>query len=190
MRSGSQPGRAAISACLPVLAAAMLIGCAASKKEPPSVAEEARAPMDRLLGRMVSKGELEKAQRTADSLMASKDPADREIAAYWKVVTWLCRDETDSALALLETNQGKWTGGLRKVHAALFLSLAREASQNRAAGRARQNEPARPIPPDKALQERIESLQKETGDLRVENSRLESEKEKYQKLLNDLETIR
>jgi hypothetical protein len=132
---------------------------------------------------------LDKALRTADSLAASKDPTDREIAAYWKVMAWLYRDEPDSALALLEGSQGKWTGGMRKVHAALFLSLARDASQNRSS-HGRPPELAHSPLPDKAIQDRMESLQKETGELRAENARLETEKEKYQRLLKDLETIR
>jgi hypothetical protein len=180
--------RCAFAAFRLYLAAALLIGCAAGKA-PMAGEDSARSPMDRVLARLVSKGELEKAQHAADSLTASKDPAEREIAAYWKAVTWLYRDEPDSALALLESSQGKWTGGLRKVHAALFLSLAREASQNRAA-RFHPTEIARATPLDKAMQDRIESLQKETGDLRAENARLETEREKYQKLLKDLETIR
>jgi hypothetical protein len=40
------------------------------------------------------------------------------------------------------------------------------------------------------LQERVESLEREGTDLRAENQRLETEKQKYQKLLKDLETIR
>jgi hypothetical protein len=176
--------RRALGAVLPL--AALLAGCAPTRV--PTAAEETvRTPMDKVLARLVSKGDLDKALRTADSLGASKDPADREIAAYWKVVTRLYRDEPDSALAILESSQGKWTGGMRKVHAALFLSMAREANQYRMA-RARHEE-ARP-PAEKSVQDRLESLQKETGDLRAENARLASEKEKYQNLLKDLETIR
>jgi hypothetical protein len=170
------------------LAAALLTGCA-STHEPTPAEEAARTSMDKVLARMVSKGELEKAQKTADSLAASKEPAEREIAAYWKAVTWLYRDEPDSALPILEAGQGKWTGGMRRVHTALLLSLAREASQNRTAARARLSDAGKPAS-DRSMQERIESLQKETGDLRAENARLETEKEKYQKLLKDLETIR
>ena len=170
------------------LTAALLTGCA-STREPTPAEEAARTSMDKVLARLVSKGELEKAQKTADSLAASKEPAEREIAAYWKAVAWLYRDEPDSALVILEAGQGKWTGGMRKVHTALLLSLARESSQNRAASKARLSEAGKPAP-DKSMQERIESLQKETGDLRAENARLETEKEKYQKLLKDLETIR
>ncbi|MDB5050920.1 MAG: hypothetical protein JWO30_3991 [Fibrobacteres bacterium] len=180
--------RSARALLMALLASALVAGCAATKE--PAVAEDAaKAPLDKILARMVSKGELDKVQRAADSLLASRDPTDREIAAYWKAVTWLYRDEPDSALAILEAGQGKWTGGLRKVHTALFLNLAREASQNRIAGRARHEETAR-VAPDKSMQDKIESLQKETGDLRAENARLETEKEKYQKLLKDLETIR
>ncbi|MEO7427100.1 MAG: hypothetical protein ABI036_18070 [Fibrobacteria bacterium] len=171
-----------------LLAAALLIGCATGQA-PSAGEEQARSPMDKVLARLVSKGELEKAQRAVDSLTSSRDPAEREIAAYWKAVTWLYRDEPDSALALLEPSQSKWTGGLRKVHAGLLLMLAREASQNKAA-RGRPIEIARAAPSEKAAQDKIESLLKETCDLRAENARLETEKEKYQKLLKDLEKIR
>ena len=167
---------------------ALLAGCAATKEAP--MEESARPPMDRILARMVFKGEFDKAARTADSLSGSKEPAEREIAAYWKSVAWLYRGEPDSALILLEAFQGRWTGGLRKVHAGLFLGLAREASLNRAAGRlVRHEEPSRPAP-DKSLQDRVDALQRENGDLRAETSRLATEKEKYKQLLNDLETIR
>jgi hypothetical protein len=172
-----------------LLAACLIAACAGSRA--PSSGDDPRPRMDRALARMVSKGEFDKALRTADSLGASKDPAEREIAAYWKVVTWLYRDEPDSALAILESGQGKWTGGLRRVHAALFLSMAREESVARAAsaGRGKHDETVK-AGPEKSLQERLESLQKETGDLRAENARLASENEKYQRLLKDLETIR
>ena len=167
---------------------ALLIGCAATREAP--MEEPSRPPMDRILARMVFKGEFDKAARTGDSLSGSKDPAEREIAAYWKSVAWLYRGEPDSALVILEAFQGRWTGGLRKVHAGLFLGLAREMSLNRAAGRlVRHEEPPRPSP-DKSMQDRVEALQKENGDLRAEAARLTTEKEKYKQLLNDLETIR
>lgn len=169
-------------------AMALLTGCAAAKAAP--MEEPVRPPMDKILARMVFKGEFDKAARTADSLSGSKEPAEREIAAYWKTVAWLYRGQPDSALIILEAHQGKWTGGLRKVHAGLFLGLAREMSLNRAAGSlVRHEEQQRPVP-DKSLQDRMEALQKENGDLRAEASRLISEKEKYKQLLNDLETIR
>ncbi len=173
-----------LPACL--LSAALLAGCAA-RQEPG--AEEPRAPMDKILARMMFKGEYDKTAKAADSLSASKEPADREIAAYWKAMSWLYRGDPDSALVILEANQGKWTGGLRKVHAGIFLTLAREASQSRVALRVRHEDPVKPVP-DKSMQDRVEALQKENVDLRAETARLETEKEKYQKLLKDLETIR
>jgi hypothetical protein len=172
-----------------LLAAALFLwGCAATREAAP-VEEAARPPMDKVLARLVFKGEFDKVFRTADSLAASKEPAEREIACYWKSVAWLYRGEPDSALTLLEANQGRWTGGLRKVHAGLFLGLAREASLSRAASHVRHEDPAKPAP-DKSLQDRVEALQKENAELRAETARLATEKEKYQKLLNDLETIR
>ena len=165
-----------------------LAGCAATKDAAPAE-EPARPPLDKVLARLVFKGEFDKAFRTADSLSASRDPVDREIACYWKSVGWLYRGEPDSALTLLEANQGRWTGGLRKVHAGLLLGLAREASLSRAAGHARHEDPAKPVP-DKSLQDRVESLQKENAELRAETVRLATEMEKYQRLLKDLETIR
>ncbi|MDB5106491.1 MAG: hypothetical protein JWP91_4180 [Fibrobacteres bacterium] len=178
------------AACAALLAGALLSGCAATKEPSAPTDEALKAPMDKILARMVSKGEIDRAVRTADSLSASREPAEREIAAYWKTITWFYRGEPDSALAVLEGNQGKWTGGLRKVHAALLLGLARDATQSRVASRVRHEDPAaRPVP-DKSLQDRVDALQKENGDLRAENARLETEKEKYQKLLKDLETIR
>ena len=182
----SAAGPALAAACL-LWILAVMSGCAATKEVP--LEEPVRPPMDRILARMVFKGEFDKAARTADSLSLSKEPAEREIAAYWKSVAWLYRGEPDSALVLLEALQGKWTGGLRKVHAGLFLGLAREASYSRAAGRlARHEEPPRPA--DKSLQDRVDALQKENGDLRAEAARLAAEKEKYRRLLSDLETIR
>jgi len=43
---------------------------------------------------------------------------------------------------------------------------------------------------EKSMQDKIDGLHKETGDLRAEIARLETEKQKYEKLLKDLETIR
>ncbi|MEO6094304.1 MAG: hypothetical protein ABIW76_01035 [Fibrobacteria bacterium] len=171
-----------------LLAVLFFGGCAVSKHAAPAE-EAARPPMDRMLARLVLKGEFDKVFRNADSLAASKDPAEREIAEYWKCVAWLYRGEPDSALTLLEANQGKWTGGLRKVHAGLFLGLARQASLSREAAQVRHEDPPKPSY-DKSLQDRLESLQKENADLRAETVRLATEKERYQKLLKDLETIR
>jgi hypothetical protein len=178
--------RAALLCC-----AALLWAACAGTKEVSQDDAGTRAPMDKVLARMVFKGEYDRAVRIADSLAASKEPAEREIASYWKAVTWLYRGEPDSALAILEGNQGKWTGGLRKVHAGLFLNLARESSAAKLASNrvVRHEDPAKPAP-DKSLQDRVDALQKENGDLRAEAARLVTEKEKYQKLLNDLETIR
>lgn len=183
------PGAALKSSPMACAALVLLLtGCAGTKDVP--MEEAVRPPMDRILARLVFKGEFDKAARKADSLSRSKDPAEREIAAYWKSVAWLYRGEPDSALVILEALQGKWTGGLRKVHAGLFLGLAREASLNRAAGRlVRHEEPYKSVP-DKSLHDRVEALQKENGDLRAEMARLVTEKENYQKLLKDLETIR
>lgn len=174
-------------------AAAALLAACASAPGPVPAEEPARPALDRVLARLVSKGEWDKLNRAADSAMAGKEPTDREIATYWKSVGWLYRDEPDSALTLLEPQQGKWTAGLRKVHGALLLKVARELSASRNARNWRPEESApKPAPAasDKALQERVEALQKESSDLRAENQRLETEKEKYQKLLKDLETIR
>ena len=53
---------------------------------------------------------------------------------------------------------------MRKVHASIFLGLARESSQARSVGRVRREDPvAKPVP-DKVLQDRVEVLQKENGD--------------------------
>ncbi|MDQ3003447.1 MAG: hypothetical protein M3Y08_19570 [Fibrobacterota bacterium] len=165
----------------------LLVGCAASKTA--SVPKEvARAPMDRILARMVWKGDLDRAKMTADSLFFSKEPAEKEIALYWKAVIWLYRNQPDSALVILDANQGKWTGGLRRVHSSLLLAMARDDSQTRSASHNRHEEAAKSAP-DKSMQDRIDALQKETGELRAENARLESEKEKYQKLLKDLDGI-
>ena len=175
--------------CAAFAAACLLAACAAPKEAAPAE-DAARPALDRVLARLVSKGDLEKAMKACDSVFAGKDPADKEIAAYWKSVAWLYRDEPDSALTLLEPQQGKWTAGLRKVHGNLLLKLAREGSAARAASHWRPEETPKAAPADRGLQDRVEALQKESVDLRAENQRLETEKEKYQKLLKDLETIR
>ena len=182
-----------VARLLPIAAAALLAACAASAPGASPAEEPARTPLDRVLARLVVKGEWDKLSRAADSAAAGKEPTDREIAAYWKSVGWLYRDEPDSALVLLEAQQGKWTAGMRKVHGGLLLKLAREMSAARASRNGRPDEAAPKTAAaagDKALQERVDALQKENADLRAENQRLETEKEKYQKLLKDLETIR
>ena len=182
------PARALIRG-LAAFATVALCACAGAKEAAPAD-ESARPALDRVLARMVNKGEFEKAIKLADSLIVSKDPAEREIAAYWESVAWLYKDEPDSALSVLEPQQGKWTAGLRKVHGALLLKLAREGSAAKAASHWRPEEAPKAAPADKNLQNQVDALRKESSDLRAENQRLETEKEKYQKLLKDLETIR
>lgn len=179
-----------LSAALAALAAGLLAACAGATA--PGPAEETSRPsLDRTLARVAAKGEWERALRISDSAFAVGSAADREAAAYWKSVAWLYRDQPDSAQALLEGSQNKWTPGPRKVHALLLLKLVRESCAARAMARARPEETeTRAAAPDRGLQERIESLERESSGLRAENQRLEVEKEKYQKLLKDLETIR
>lgn len=184
MRRG--PVKHVLSAAL----AAWLLAACASAPAPAPMDESTRPALDRVLARMVSKGDLDRAMKATDSVLAARDPADREIAIYWKSVAWLYRDEPDSALALLEGQQGKWSAGLRKVHGALLLKLTRESVAARAASHWRPEDAPKAPAADKGLQDRVESLQKESADLKAENLRLETEKEKYKKLLNDLETIR
>ena len=172
-----------------VLAAGLLAACAGG---PPAAAgvEDARSSLDRALARAIYKGDWGRAFRLSDSALASRNPPDREVGAYWKAVAWLYRDAPDSAQALLESMQGKWTAGSRKVHGTLLLKLARESSPSHSPARSRAEEIERPPATERALQEKLETLEKETCDLREENQRLETEKGKYQKLLKDLETIR
>lgn len=174
---------------LAVLAVGLLAACAGSAPVP---AEDASRPsLDRVLARMAAKAEWERVSRMSDSAFAAGNAADREAAAYWKAVAWLYREQPDSAQALLESSQNKWTPGPRKVHALLLLKLVRESCANRAVARARPEETeTRAAAPDRGLQERVENLERESSGLRAENQRLEVEKEKYQKLLKDLETIR
>lgn len=179
-----------LSAAWAALAAGLLAACAGTTA--PGPAEETSRPsLDRVLARTAAKGEWERVSRMSDSAFAAGNAADREAAAYWKAVAWLYRDQPDSAQALLEGSQNKWTPGPRKVHALLLLKLVRESCAARAVARARpeETEPRAPAP-DRGLQERVESLERESSGLRAENQRLEVEKEKYQRLLKDLETIR
>lgn len=172
-----------------LLSALLLAACATAPATGP--AESVPPSLDRALARLAAKGEWEKTLRMADSAFVAGKSPDREAAAYWKVVAWLYRDQPESAQALLEASQGKWTAGPRKVHAMLLLKLVRESCAAHALARARPEETeARPFPSDRALQDRVESLERESTDLRAENQRLETEKQKYQKLLKDLETIR
>lgn len=124
---------------------------------------------------------------------------DGEIGAYWRAVCWLYRDYPDSALVILEAKENRWSGGMRRVHAGLLLRLAREASLARSAAYARRDGDMKPAhdpeaPPkaaqDRGLSDRIDALQREAASQRAEIARLEREKDKYRKLLKDLETIR
>lgn len=173
-----------------LLVAGLLWSCASTTGSKSAVADEPAksVPEDRVLARLIATGKIDQAQKSADSLLASRDPADREIAAYWRTVCWLYKDEPDSALTILESYKGKWSGGLRRVHSEVFLHLARDASQSKALFRQRREETAK-APPDKPMQERVDALQQENVDLRAEIGRLETERLKYQKLINDLETI-
>lgn len=174
----------------PLAFMALFWACSSTPK--PTSIEDSKSPLDRSLARLIAKGKFDAAQKMADSLMISKNGADREIAAYWKSVCWLYRDEYDSALTLLEAYHGHWTGGLRRVHSDAFLRVAREASQSRLAVlhlKEDQSQAQPKVTTGNGSQERVDFLQKENGDLRAEISRLESQRLKYQKLIKDLETI-
>jgi hypothetical protein len=131
-----------------------------------------------------------KANEMADSLLATKDQAAREIAVYWKSIAWLYLDRPDSAIALLEAYHGKWTGGLRRVHSEAFLRLAKDASEARLAARQSQEDAQSHLTQAQPLLNRVEALHSETVLLRAEIARLETERSKYQKLLKDLEKVR
>ena len=178
-----------------ILALALVAACAGSKPAPDMTDEvsakgpssssnpSAKVPPDKGIARMLASDNVGLAQATADSLSGSKDPVEREIGRYWKAVCYLYRDRPDSAVAILEPMQGKWSGGLRAIHSEAFLRLAREASEARAASRVRRDETAR-------LTHENDAMAKEYVSLKAEISRLETEKKKYEKLLKDLETIR
>jgi hypothetical protein len=166
-----------------------LSGCSSSAPKPSSADKNATPAFDRVIARYIALGKLDLALKVTDSLLASKEPANREVAAYWKSIVWLYQYEPDSAVALLESYQGKWSGGLRRVHVEAFLRLAKDASVAKMAARHQHDPAAKPVP-DRSLQDRIEALQKESGDLRAEKVRLEAEILKYQKLIEDLRTIR
>ena len=155
-----------------------------------SADERSKVSLDRGLARLMATGKLDSAQRITDSLRTSMDPLDREIAAYWICIHFLYLDEPDSALTILEPHEGKWNGSLRRVHSEVLLRLAREASQGRVASRRLQEDQQSKLGPERVLQERVETLQKETGELRAEIARLGTERLKYQKLIKDLEAIR
>jgi hypothetical protein len=183
---------AAIRLVLTGTAGFLLWACAGSRSadmpEDRSAAAPAKEPFskgspDKGIARMLAGDNVGLAQATADSLSMSKHPVEREIGRYWKAVCYLYRDRPDSAVAILEPMQGKWSGGLRAIHSEAFLRLAREASEARAASRVRRDETAR-------LSHENEVLAKEFGSLKAEIARLETEKKKYEKLIKDLETIR
>lgn len=171
-------------ACLPALAF-LLWACSGSSPGPtPRPEDVGKVSPDRIIARALASGELTLARRQADSLLACKTPLEREAGLYWKAVVLLYANQVDSALAIFEARSGKWSGGLRTVHSEAFLRLTRELSLAGAAIKSKRDEH------DRTLHDRIEGLQKETGDLRTQIGRLETEKQKYEKLLKDLETIR
>lgn len=181
-----------LGAVLHALLACSLLACAGGRGDPPrdasvpaAAAKEpaSRTSSDRGIARMLAGNNVGLAQSTADSLAMSRDPVESEIGRYWKAVCYLYRDRPDSAVAILEPMQGKWSGGLRAIHGEAFLRLAREASEARAASRVRRDETAR-------LTHENEVLAREFGSLKAEIARLETEKKKYEKLIQDLETIR
>lgn len=178
------------------LAVALLAACAETKPAPdisedipsksPSSSSQvpgAKVAPDKGIARMLASDNVGLAQATADSLSGSRDPIEREIGKYWKAVCYLYRDRPDSAVAILEPMQGKWSGGLRAIHSEAFLRLARESSEARVASRVRRDETAR-------LTHENDAMAKEYVSLKSEVARLEAEKKKYEKLIKDLETIR
>lgn len=172
---------------LPLLAVLALLAAACSSSTPgptPRPEDVGKVSPDRVIARALASGELDLARRQADSLLACKTPLEREAGLYWKAVVLLYANQIDSSLAIFEARAGKWSGGLRAVHSEAFLRLTRELSLASHAVKTREEHA------NKSLHNRIEDLQKETGDLRTQITRLETEKQKYEKLLKDLETIR
>lgn len=150
--------------------------------------EPVKVSDDKIIATMITKGKIFQAQKYSDSLSTRKDSSLREIGTYWKTVCWLYRDEPDSALAVLDSYQGKWSSGIRKVHVEVFLNLARDASHVKALLREKQLDASKSSQ-DKNLPLKVETLQQEVVRLHVEISHLESERHKYQTLLKDLEDI-
>jgi hypothetical protein len=196
-RHASIAAAPAASAASALVAALLLAGCAGTKPsqdlgdEPAAQAQASAAPAtaamrhapDKGIARMLASDNVGLAQATADSLALSKDPVEREVGRYWKAVCYLYRDRPDSAVAILEPMQGKWTGGLRAIHSEAFLRLAREASEARVASRVRRDETSR-------LSHENDAMAREFSALKAEIARLETEKKTYEKLIKDLETIR
>ncbi len=171
---------------------ALAAGCAggapdvpvdAAAGAPPAHAPAGRVSPEKSIARLLAGDNVGLAQAKADSMALSRDPAEREIGSYWKAVCYLYRDRPDSAVAILEAMQGKWSGGLRAVHGEAFLRLAREAGEARVSSRVRRDETAR-------LAHENDAMMREFNALKAENARLETEKKKYEKLIQDLETIR
>lgn len=165
----------------------ILSGCAIQPKQtaqggPTKISE------DKLMANLITKGKIFQAQKRADSLIAFKDPVSVEIGSYWSIVCWLYRDEPDSALVVLESNKGKWTSGIRKVHSEVFLNMARNESHVKTLLRQKSVDASKQLQ-DKNLPLKVEMLQQEVVRLRLEVGHLESERHKYQTLLKDLEEI-
>ena len=172
-----------------LLGFAWLGGCASPGANKAKASEEIQDG-NKGIGRLLSKGQVDPAFRAAESLMKARTPKERELGTYWKAVCYLYRDQPDSAMAIFDAFQGRWTGGWREAHAQAFLSLAREANASRPVVRVRREEASSKSTQERSLLEKVEILQKETVDLRSEIARLETEKKKYEKLIKDLETIR
>jgi hypothetical protein len=176
------------------LCAVVAVGCAGGAPDVPAgahaappaaapAASKGRTGPEKVIAGLLAGDNVGLAQARAESLALSRDPAEREIGSYWQAVCYLYRDRPDSAVAILEAMQGKWSGGLRAIHGEAFLRLAREASEARAASRLRRDETAR-------LTQENDAMAREFSTLKAEIARLETEKQKYEKLIRDLETIR
>ena len=168
-----------------IVAAVCMAGCAYTAPRK-GTAEEPKPSVDKVMMRLLSDADYRKAMKMAEGMAASKDYLEQEMGLYWKAITFLHRDLPESAMSILEANEGRWTG-MRKVHGTVLLNLTRDANRTRSSTI---REEANRFSADKPLHEKIESLQKEAADIRAENLRLVAEKKKYLKLLKDLETIR
>lgn len=134
------------------------------------------------IAQWILENHLDSALEKTNQLRNSKNNDERELGTYWKAIYLLEKSEKDSAQVILESYNNRWSNPLREVHAKAILRLLDQIKKA--------NTRPRNIDPTNAMQEKLDQLENQTGELRNMILQLQLDKKKYEKVLKELEKIR
>jgi hypothetical protein len=142
---------------------------------------------ERLLLEFAKKGEFGKAHRLADTLLLGRNPYDREIGTYWKLLLWVNEGEFESAVTLVEAGPLTWSSQVRKLHADALLQVLSAWKSTRNQGG--QDGMRVVVRESKSLLSKVSALEQKNSELEREVQRLDGLRKRYEALMQELETI-